>query len=159
MAHSPIGFLHLVAALLAVVTGSVVLLNVKGGLFHKRMGYVYVASMVVLNVTAFMIYRLFGTFGPFHILAIFSSLSILGGMVPVLFRHRVSDWLIWHYYFMNWSVVGLYAAFWAETLTRTLPMGQFWPIVVVATAITTGIGSYLIRRNAVRFLPLGKPKE
>jgi uncharacterized membrane protein len=159
MAHSPIGFLHLVAALLAVVTGSIVLLNVKGGLFHKRVGYVYVASMVVLNVTAFMIYRLFGTFGPFHILAIFSSLSILGGMLPVVFRHRVSDWLIWHYYFMNWSVVGLYAAFWAETLTRTLPMGQFWPIVVVATAITTGIGSYLIRRNAVRFLPLGKPKE
>jgi len=158
MIHSPIGLLHLISALLAVVTGSIVLLNAKGGAVHKRIGYVYVASMVVLNVTSFMIYRLFGTFGPFHILAIFSSVSILGGMVPVLFRHRVRDWLIWHYYFMNWSVVGLYAAFWAETLTRTLPMRQFWPIVAVATAVTTGIGGYLIRRNTVRFLPPGKSK-
>ncbi|QKZ13702.1 DUF2306 domain-containing protein [Spirosoma sp. KUDC1026] len=158
MAHSPIGLLHLISALLAVITGSMVLLNAKGGVFHKRAGYVYVASMVVLNGTALMIYRLFGTFGSFHILAVFSSVSILGGMVPAVFRHRVRDWLIWHYYFMNWSVVGLYAAFWAETFTRTLPMGQFWPIVVVATSITTAIGGYLIRKNAVRFEPLSKLK-
>jgi uncharacterized membrane protein len=158
MTHSPIGLLHLISALIALVTGAIVLLNTKGGLFHKRIGYVYVGSMIALNVTAFMIYRLFGTFGPFHIAALFSLVTIIGGMVPVLLHHRVRNWLIWHYYFMNWSVVGLLAAFWAETLTRTLPMGQFWPVVMIATAATTTIGAYLIRKNAVRFLPVAKAK-
>jgi len=152
MFNSTIGLVHLSSALLAMLTGAIVLLNTKGTLFHKRMGYVYVASMLVLNATAFLIYRLFGTFGLFHGFAIVSLVSILGGFVPVLFRRRIKDWLEFHYYFMNWSVVGLYAAFWSETFTRTLPMSQFWPVVAGATAATAFAGSYLIRRNAARFL-------
>lgn len=136
-----------------MVAGAIVLLNTKGGLFHKRVGYVYVALMVVLNVTAFMIYDLFGRFGPFHVSALMSTGSIIGGIVPALFRKRSSNWIYRHYYFMNWSVVGLYAAFWAETLTRILPINQFWPIVMIATGITVAIGSFLIRRNAGRLLP------
>lgn len=153
MFHSTVGLVHLISALIAMLTGAVVLLNTKGGLFHKRAGYTYVVSMLVLNVTAFMIYRLFGRFGPFHVLAIISMVGIVGGMVPVLFRRRINGWIYLHYYFMNWSVVGLYAAFWAETLTRTLPVKQFWPVVMGATLVTTFVGSYLIRKNAARFLP------
>jgi uncharacterized membrane protein len=159
MFHSTTGLVHLIAALLAMLTGAIVLLNNKGGLFHKRMGYAYVASMLTLNVTAFMIYHLFGKFGPFHALSIVSLTCIIGGMVPVLFRRQVKSWMHWHYYFMNWSVVGLYAAFWAETFTRTLPVKQFWLIVVVATTVTMFVGSYLIRKNAARFLPTEKPKK
>jgi hypothetical protein len=153
MFHTTIGLVHLISALLAMVAGGVVLLNTKAGTFHKRAGYVYVVLMLVLNGTAFQIYQLFGRFGPFHWLALVSLTSVLGGMLPVLFRRYVRDWLDWHYYFMNWSVVGLYAAFWAETLTRTLPMRQFWGIVVVATGLTGFIGSRLIRRHAARLLP------
>ena len=152
MVHSTIGLVHLSAALLAMVTGAIVLLNTKGGLLHKRVGYGYVGSMLILNFTAFLIYHLFGKFGPFHWLAAMSLLCLAGGMIPVLLRNRVNKWIYWHYYFMNWSVVGLYAAFWAEVLTRTLPMGQFWPVVIGATALTTALGSYLIRRNASRLL-------
>jgi Predicted membrane protein (DUF2306) len=152
MFHTTIGLVHLISALLAMVAGGVVLLNTKAGTFHKRAGYVYVVLMLVLNGTAFQIYQLFGRFGPFHWLALVSLTSVLGGMLPVLFRRYVRDWLDWHY-FMNWSVVGLYAAFWAETLTRTLPMRQFWGIVVVATGLTGFIGSRLIRRHAARLLP------
>jgi uncharacterized membrane protein len=157
MAHSPIGFVHLFSALLAMLTGAVVLLTPKGSAFHKRTGYVYVVSMLVLNATAFMIYQLFGKFGPFHGLALVSLVSLIGGMVPVLLRQRVKSWLHWHYYFMNWSVVGLYAAFWSETLSRTLPMGKFWPVVMGATAMTATIGSWLIRRNAARLLSVRQP--
>lgn len=156
MSHSTIGLIHVIAALVALLTGTLIFFINKGGLLHRRIGYGYVVSMLVLNSSAFMIYRLFGTFGPFHIAALFSTVSILGGMVPVLLRHRVRNWLQWHYYLMNWSVVGLYAAFWAETFTRTLPMGQFWPIVVGATAMTTTVGSVLIRRHAARFLPVAR---
>ncbi len=121
---------------------------------HKRVGYGYVVAMVLVNVTAFLIYRLFGKFGPFHIAALFSGISILGGMLPVIFRRYVSSWRHYHYYFMNWSVVGLYAAFWAETLVRLFPMKQFWPVVVVATGLTTFAGSYLINRYKSKFLKL-----
>ncbi|TAE29647.1 MAG: DUF2306 domain-containing protein [Cytophagales bacterium] len=152
MFHSTIGLVHLISALFAMLTGAVVLLNTKGGKLHVRIGYAYVVGMLALNATAFMIYDLFGKFGPFHWLALVSLISIVGGMVPTLLRKQVKDWLYWHYYFMNWSVVGLYAAFWAELFTRTLPGGKFWYIVVAASGITAFIGSRLIRRNVGRLV-------
>jgi len=150
--HSPIGLIHITSAIIAMIAGAVVLLNPKATRFHKQIGYVYVVSMVILNATAFLIYHLFGKFGPFHVAAVFSTVSILGGMVPMFFRRQITGWLHLHYFFINWSVVGLYAAFWAETFTRTLPMKQFWPIVMIATTITAFIGSVLIRRHAGRLL-------
>jgi uncharacterized membrane protein len=153
MANSLIGYLHLASALLAMLTGAMVILKRKGSIFHKRVGYVYVGSMVAVNASAFLIYRLFGGFGPFHVLALVSLVSIAGGMVPALMRRQILSWQHWHYYFMNWSVVGLYAAFWAETFTRTLPIGHFWPVVVGASGGTIAVGSFLIRRNAARLLP------
>lgn len=134
---------------------SVLLLN-KGTKRHKQVGYGYVMAMILVNVTAFMIYHLYGAFGPFHIAALFSGVSIAGGMVPVFFRRRISSWLHYHYFFMNWSVVGLYAAFWAETLVRLFPMKQFWPVIILATSLTTGIGSYLINRYKARMLQTHK---
>ena len=109
-------------------------------------------AMILVNATAFMIYHLYGTFGPFHVAALFSGVSIAGGMIPIFFRRRISDWLHYHYFFMNWSVVGLYAAFWAETLVRLFPMDKFWPVVILATGLTTGLGSYLINRHKARML-------
>jgi uncharacterized membrane protein len=158
MFHSITGLIHLLSALLAMAAGAVVLLNRKGGLLHKRVGYLYTLLMLVVNATAFFIFRVTGNFGPFHWLALVSLTSLLGGMVPVLARRRISGWIYWHYYFMSWSVVGLYAAFWAETFTRLLPMSRFWPAVVVATAATMLVGSFLIRRNAAHLLP-ARPAE
>ncbi|MDU0371433.1 DUF2306 domain-containing protein [Hymenobacter endophyticus] len=158
MFHSPIGLVHLVSALLAMVAGAVVLLNRKGSPLHKRIGYLYVAAMLAVNATAFFIYRVTGHFGVFHWFALVSLASMAGGMVPVLVRKHISGWIYWHYYFMSWSVVGLYAAFWAETFTRVLPMSRFWPAVVVATAGTMMLGTVLIRRNAAHLLPVRLPK-
>lgn len=152
MVHSTLGLIHVICAFLAMLLGGLVVLLPKSGCLHRRLGYLYVISMLLLNGTAFLIYRLFGHFGPFHILAVFSTLTILGGFIPALARKRVKNWLHWHYYFMTWSIVGLYAAFWAELLTRTLPMGQFWMLVFGATSVTTGLGSYFIRKHARRFL-------
>ncbi|CCH52300.1 hypothetical protein BN8_01289 [Fibrisoma limi BUZ 3] len=157
MIHSTTGLVHICSALLAMLLGAIVLLGKKGTTTHKRIGYGYVGAMGVLNVTAFLIYDLFGHFGPFHIAALISSGSIVAGMVPVLFRHRINGWLIYHYYFMNWSVVGLYAAFWAETLVRAVPMRAFWPVVMIATLATTVVGAWLIRKNKDRFIQPTRP--
>ena len=89
----------------------------------------------------------------------FSSISILGGIVPVILKHRVKGWLYWHYQFINWSVVGLYAAFWAETLTRLMPMQQFWPVVIGATVATTILGGRLIRRSQHQYFGTDVPER
>ena len=140
-----------------MLLGAAIILMAKGSTAHKRVGYGYVAAMVLVNGSAFMIYHLFGKFGPFHVAALVSGLGIIGGMVPVIFRRRIRGWYSFHYYFMNWSVVGLYAAFWAETLVRLFPMKQFWPVVAIATGLTTFTGSYLINRYKTRFfIPMKK---
>ena len=150
--HSTTGAVHLASALVSMVLGAAVILMTKGSLTHKRVGYAYVSAMVVVNATAFMLYHLFGRFGPFHVAAVVSGTSIAAGILPVIFRRRVKGWQYFHYYFMNWSVVGLYAAFWAETLTRLLPMKQFWPVVATATGLTAFIGSRLINRYKTKSL-------
>jgi len=144
--HSNIGWFHFITAVLALVTGTVVVLNVKGTLFHKRVGYVYVIAMLTLNLSSFFIIN-FGGFSLFHFFAIVSLLTVLGGMRAAWKRHK--NWLAAHYYFMSWSVVGLYAALWSEIGTRfTTNMKEFWWIVALATFITIVIGARIINKNA-----------
>jgi uncharacterized membrane protein len=51
--------IHLIASLLALLLGSLVLYLPKGTLKHKAIGRFYALAMLVVLVTAFMIYRLF----------------------------------------------------------------------------------------------------
>ena len=75
------GALHVALALVALVSGFVVIVMRKGTLRHRRIGWVYAVSMLGLNVTALLIYRLFGRFGPFHIAALLSLLTIVAGLI------------------------------------------------------------------------------
>jgi len=145
--HSPIGLFHLICAFIALITGTIVVLNTKGTGFHKKTGYVYVLSMLLLNFSAFGIYHLSGKFGVFHGLALVSLFSIVGGMYPVLFRHKVKDWMADHLTTMSWSVVGLYAAFIAETGVRFFPMKKFWIVVFLGSTLVCIVGSILINRR------------
>ncbi len=110
------GVIHLIAALVAMITGMMVLVREKGTRVHKKTGYIYCLSMIVLNFTAFMIYRLYGKFGLFHYMALVSVLTLLAGMFPVLRRKNRNLYL--HFSFMYWSVIGLYCAFVAEVFSR-----------------------------------------
>jgi uncharacterized membrane protein len=157
-----LGQIHLVSAIAALGSGAAVLLiSPKGTTRHRQMGWVYVVSMLVLNVTALMIYRLFGGFGPFHVAAIVSLAGLLPGVLAArraksarlarnqLARgHRVEQ----HYYWMAWSYVGLCAAAVSETATR-LPIARPGPgaglafgiAVAVATLLVVAVGAWLIR--------------
>ncbi|HBX66631.1 MAG TPA: hypothetical protein DEG32_10920 [Balneolaceae bacterium] len=102
-----------------------------------------------------MIYKLFGYFGPFHVFALISLGSIFGGFIPAYLKKPKDTWLEYHYEFMNWSVVGLYAAFWSETFTRFFNFGEwlgFWILVGVATALTVAIGGYFIKKKKGYFI-------
>ncbi|HEU0014841.1 MAG TPA: DUF2306 domain-containing protein [Longimicrobium sp.] len=141
-----LGWFHLACAVAALASGAAVLLRRKGNRAHRRTGWVYVGSMLALNGTALMIYRLTGGFGPFHVAALASLATVLAGIVPAV-RRRPANWVEHHYWWMTYSYVGLCAAAVSEVATRT-PGFRFWWAVVVATVLVIGVGSRLIRTRA-----------
>ncbi len=147
-----LGLIHFLSAILAMIFGMVVILNKKGTKIHIRVGYSYAIAMLVLNITALLIYKLFGKFGPFHIAAVISLASLLGGLIPAYLKKPEKTWLEFHYEFMNWSVIGLYAAFWSETFTRFFRFSGFWVLVATATAITVAVGAYLLKSKKKKIL-------
>lgn len=147
-----LGITHLAVAILAMIFGAIVIFMKKGTKTHVKIGYAYVVSMVGVNVTALMIYNLFGKFGPFHYAALISLLSVMGGMIPAIRRKPKGRWIEMHYEFMNWSVIGLYAAFWSETFTRYFRFQGFWVLVATATALTVAIGAYLLKSKKAQIL-------
>jgi uncharacterized membrane protein len=159
----PLGWIHTIAALAALVTGAAVLLTRKGTRRHRQLGWAYVVSMLLLNGTALLIYRLSGRFGPFHVGAVFSLVTVVAGVAAALGARRArgrrnvaerARALERHYPFMTWSYVGLVAAAVSEIATR-VPMlrprpGQglaFGTTVAVATLLVVGVGAQLIRRH------------
>jgi len=130
--HDWIGAVHLLASVIALASGTQVLWMDKGTRLHRQIGYVYCASMLVIIATAFGIYRLFGGFGLFHILAIVSFLTLLSGMIPVLLKKPFNSYMSLHFSFMYWSVMGLYAAFVSEMLTR-IPESPFFGVIGLST--------------------------
>ena len=139
-----IGILHLVSSILSMIFGAAVLFSNKGTQFHRQIGYAYTANMLIILVTALFIYRLFGSFGPFHYLAVIGFFYLAGGMIPAIFR--LKNWIRFHVYFMYWSVVGLYAAFMAEVAVR-IPNVSFWWMVGIGTGIVSFLGGVLYSRK------------
>ncbi len=158
---SQIGLIHLLMASLALIFGSFVLADAKGTIFHRRVGYLYALSMLGLNITALMIYSLFGRFGVFHWAAVVSLVTLFAGMIPVIVRRPAKQWLGLHFNFMYWSVFGLYAAFVAEMATR-LPIRtafssttQFFMMVAIATFATMLVGQLVLLKYKKRWQNFG----
>ncbi|MBC6612807.1 hypothetical protein H8B15_17925 [Hymenobacter sp. BT507] len=90
------GFLHLIAAVLALLLGPCVLLLGRWGTrVHKGLGYAYLSSMAVMLLTAFGVYRVYHAFGIFHYAALLTTATLLVGMVPVLIKRPAPSWLTW----------------------------------------------------------------
>lgn len=152
---SEIGLIHLIFSILSLVFGTWSLIARKGTKAHRRVGYAYAISMTLLLVTAFMIYRLFGRFGVFHVAAIVSTVTLFAGMIPVILRQPRKSWLNLHFSSMYWSVMGLYAAFVAEMSVR-LPLRTafsklttFFVVVGAATLATMIVGQivFLVKKK------------
>jgi uncharacterized membrane protein len=143
--HSAMSVVHLVAALLALVTGTYILAASKGTRQHRWVGRAYAGSMVVLLLTAFQIYFLFGHFGIIHWGAVGSVLALAVGIGAALLRSVVRSWLQWHYLGMGASVTGLYAAFIIESTYRFFPSAYFWWLTLGLAAVVFGTGGVLLR--------------
>lgn len=145
-----IGLIHLIASCFALVFGSLSLVLRKGTKQHKIIGYLYVISMALLIITAFMIYRLFHRWGIFHYATILSLIGIALGMVPIWTKKPVNKWQFMHFRFMYWSVIGLYSAFFAEVLTR-IPKSPFFGMVGIAITVVMLIGGVVFAKNKKRW--------
>ncbi len=157
MSHDALGHMHLISAFVALAAGGWVFLIAKGTRWHRTLGHLYVAAMIVVNATALGIYRLTGAFGPFHFFALVAFATLLVAMGTVLLRRPRKTWIEAHAGWMAGSYMGLAAAFVAETSTRLLmpwvatqAQGTtlwvvFWSAVAVASTATIGTGVWLIR--------------
>nr|WKN39191.1 DUF2306 domain-containing protein [Tunicatimonas sp. TK19036] len=145
LVHDSLGAFHLMVAILALISGTLVLLMKKGTQRHKLVGYFYAFNMLLVNLTAFGIYRLWGGFGIFHIAAIIGLVTLLAGMIPVMIRKPRDNYMGWHFSFMYWSVIGLYAAFVSETLTR-IPETPFFGMLGIATFGVMAVASWAFRK-------------
>lgn len=141
-----IGLVHLISSCFALIFGTYTLIAKKGTKQHIKIGYLYVISMGILLLTAFMIYRLFNGWGIFHYTSLLSLVSIILGMVPVWTKKPVKKWKYLHFSFMYWSVIGLYAAFAAEILVR-IPKTPFFGMVGIATGTIMLIGGIIFGMN------------
>lgn len=153
--HDTTGLIHLISSIIALITGSYTLWAIKGTSSHKKIGCIYIISMIIVNITALMIYRLFGRFAIFHWFAVISIVTFIFGMLPFYVSKSKIN-IVNHFSFMYWSVIGLYAAFVSEIFTR-LPKiidpeinrsnGVFFLMLNVAIFIVIGIGVFYFIRN------------
>lgn len=102
--------IHTIAGTLALLSGALVMILKKGNSLHKRVGYLYAGSMVLLTSTSFGIYELFDSWGPFHYMALVSQATLLAGLIPAWGPRNSHKWIIWHNKMMQWSFVGLVMA-------------------------------------------------
>ncbi|WP_018982621.1 DUF2306 domain-containing protein [Salinimonas chungwhensis] len=126
--HGPTGAVHTIFASAALLLGAFVLFKPKGTKQHRIYGYLYVVSMLLLNITAIPITNMTGSIGFFHVFIVISLPTILMAMYYPLFARTTKNWMIKHFSYMYWSYVGLIAAFIAEVMVRLpLLMGQSSP--------------------------------
>lgn len=82
---SPIIFLHLIFAALAIIIGALQLICKKGTTLHRGLGYVWVIAMVVICFSSFGIKTvmpsgIFGGFSPIHLLSIWVLFQLARGI-------------------------------------------------------------------------------
>lgn len=143
---SSLGWFHLSTAIIAMIAGAFVLATRKGTKRHKQIGYLYVFSMLLVCGSAMGIYRLTGTFGIFHITAVVGFLTLTGGMTPMLMKNIERKYKAVHFWFMYYSVLGLYAAFASELIVR-IPDKPFYTMVGIATGSIFLIGTIFILKK------------
>jgi uncharacterized membrane protein len=99
---SPAIRLHAVAAMTAFVLGIVQLSAPKGTIPHRTIGWIWVALMLAVSVSAFWIHqlRLWGPWSPIHLLAIFTLIMLPLG-VWYAHRHAVER--------HRWTMIGIFA--------------------------------------------------
>ena len=156
---------HTLVGCIALLAGPLVFALPKGTQRHRRAGWVYTGSMVLLCGSSFGLYGTtpnFDGFGAFHVMAILSLLTVLAGLVPVLLRRRFpGHWFPLHYHFMLWSYVGLIMALGSHVagvlvgllVQAGLTANTAWLVsIALCWGLPPAVGAPLIKRHFARFM-------
>lgn len=135
-----LGWWHVSAAALALVTGALVFAARKGTRRHVLLGRVYGVGMLLVNLPALLLYEESGRLGPFHVLAVISLATLTLGLAPLLLGYRNSKHVARHGLFMAWSYVGLVAAGLAQLGNRLYGGAT----VVFVTLVVVAVGGVII---------------
>ena len=150
--HNVYGLFHVITATIAMISAIIVLLSKKGTVFHKKVGYVYISCIVLLNISSFGVMEFVkGQPGPFHFGAIISLIFTALGIIPAI-RKTNKNWLRKHYYYINGSVIGLFSAFFVESVFRSFESKVVVTTVTIAISMVTAIvGTLLMLKYRSRF--------
>jgi hypothetical protein len=148
------GLAHVIFGFASLVLGVGVFTLSKGTDLHRVVGALYVFSMFGLNLTALLIYRVFGGFGVFHVLSLINLAILLAGFGTVLLQRPHKNWLRYHYYFMGWSHVGLLAATATEIAVRVVHWSFALAVAApsIAVAFFGGALVQFMERRTIRRL-------
>lgn len=144
------GTVHVALAITSLVLGALVFFQKKGGRRHRLLGYLYAGALLLVNVSALLVYDELSGPGPFHVLAVVSLVTLSAGFVPALLRRPEGAWLGLHAYFMSWSYVGLVAAGVAQVATKLVGPGVL--PVLLPSIVTVLAGALLIHSRVPEIL-------
>jgi uncharacterized membrane protein len=157
--------LHTAAGIASLLTGAVVAARTKGTALHRTIGRIYAVSMLTLCLSSLVIsadlvpfFTVGGiTYGIFHVFAVWGTLQLIAGLVPMIWRSRFADPLMWHLYNMQWSFVGLIMAtnshffrYVAPWIGQTLELSMGWTLGVTGVllwGVPCIVGTVVIERS------------
>lgn len=146
-----LGTVHVVFAIAALISGATVVFRPKGDRWHRIIGYFYAIFLLLVNISALLVYEDAVGMGPFHFLAIISLVTLICGFIPAFLRRPVSSWLELHAYFIVWSYVGLVAAGIAQFATMSSDLPAYFSVGLPSILIAI-IGGVLIYTRVPKIL-------
>ncbi|MTI38594.1 DUF2306 domain-containing protein [Fulvivirga lutimaris] len=122
--HSAVGGIHFFSAILGMTTGLFIFITKKGTQVHKRVGYVFIISLLTVNISSMFIYDFNnGSISVFHFLIPVSLLFLLYGTLPMFIKSLSKNKINKHIIGMNGAAIGLWAAGATEYFVRELSAG------------------------------------
>jgi uncharacterized membrane protein len=138
------GVLHVTAAVVALLLGAAVLAGRKGTRRHARLGRWYVGVMAA-QLAAALLTREQDAFGPFHVLAVVSAVTLVAGVAARRCCPGRAPPAV-HGHLMTWSVAGLVAAGLAQWAAAAAAGQAPWPVLGTSLAVVA-VTAVALRRN------------
>jgi uncharacterized membrane protein len=157
-----VGTLHVVTAGIAIALGIAVLVRRrKGDRRHRGLGRLYLAAMIVVNLSVIGKYDGSGRPGAFHALAVISIVTTALGWLTLRRQGRRNRAVEAHASFMTWSWIGAVTAGLAQAANQRWPEHSPWPVMFVI-AVATAIGllyvpRFVSRQQRLHSLPSARP--
>ena len=140
----PVILIHIVCGLLALYVGFILFVKPKHSPSHKRLGYVYVVSLTLVDLTGLSMYAIKDSgINAFHFLAIGNLIALYGGLFAMIVKRPIKRWYRFHYYMLAWSYVGLVTATVVEIAVKTVQQPSI-AMIGLTCVIAVGCGGIWI---------------